>query len=326
MVSGEYVGNKMSPLFLRNIDSICLDGVAERYYRKDMEKEFIFISVPLLAFYRKLLSEDCESNAQWLIEDVMEKLKTRKKCALMTAEEQDRYIEGLAIDLCIPRKIKENNMGKGCFYSTLPTENPLHATIFINVPLELTTGRDGIIEDSDYNDALFKLLFCANEDCASIFNKLLETLGNDNRELFILNYLMPNVKDFVDEICNLTAEEHEAFNKQLEQLHIFKAYDKEELVSLEYAFSVDRIIYQYLKEIQNPSRDIKGWMQENSENAGSLDLLILSTVDECEKVESFAKIVDTTPGYYPLEEDGRDLMLEYMSEEYGYVNGDDEDE
>ena len=57
-----------------------------------------------------------------------------------------------------------------------------------------------------------------------------------------------------------------------------------------------------------------------------LDLLYLSTAGECEKVEDFAKLVDTASGYFPIEKDDRDLMLEYMSDEYGYVNGGDDDE
>ena len=323
LASGNYVGNEMSPLFLKRIDSISVEGNTERYSRRNMEKEFIFISVPILSFYRKLLSDGCKQDAQKRIDDVKSNLKTRRKCALMTPEEQNSYIDGLSVDLCIPRKINESNKGKGCFYSTLPTENPLNSTVFINVPLELTTGRDGIIEDSKYNKAIFRLLFCSSEGSPSIFNRLLEYLADKNRELFMLNCIMPNVIDFVNVICNLTEEEHEVINKGLEKLRIFKAYDNEELVSLESSFSVDRIIYQYQKEVPNPVMNIREWMQDNSENAEELDLLLLTSADECEKTERFAKAVASTPNYFPLVEEDRDFVLEYMSEEYGSVRGDD---
>ena len=326
LANGDYVGNEMSPVFLKKIDSISVEGITERYFRKNMEKEFIFVSVPLLSFYRKILSVRYKQDTQKKIDDTIASLKTRRKCALMSPEEQNSYIEGLSVDLCIPKKIKENNKGKGCFYSTLPTETPLKSTVFINVPLELTTGRDGIIEDSEYNKAIFRLLFGSSDENSSIFNKLLEYLAEENRELFMLSYIMPNVADFVNVICNLTGEERKAINKGLEQLCIFKAYGNEELVSIESSFSVDKIIYQYLKDVPNQVRNIREWMQENSAEAEKLKLLSFSSADECEKTESFAKAVGSPRGRFPLVEEGRDLVLEYMSGEYGSVNGDDDSE
>ena len=55
-------------------------------------------------------------------------------------------------------------------------------------------------------------------------------------------------------------------------------------------------------------------------------MINLSSVEECEKIETFARHVGTPSGYFPLVENDIDLMIEYMSDEYGREEGDDEDE
>ena len=326
LVNGKYVGTKLSPLFLHNIDFIHLKGVDKYYSRTEMRKDYVFAHARLLSFYRSLLLKSNVEDVHDSMEAIRKQLKMRKKCSLMTADEQNDYINSLSVEICIPRKISEDNFGKGCLYSTLPTEKELFSTVFINVPLELSTGRDGIIEDSDYNDAIFKVLFSATDNQQSVFNRLLEFLADKHRELFLLNFIMPDVEKLMERIMHLSGINEEEVRNSFERLMVLPTYNDEELVSMETSYSVDRIIYAYLREVQHPVNNIEAWMKENSERAEDWKLLHLSTFDECDKVESFARIVNSPDGYFPLLEDDRDLMIEYLSNEYGYERDDDEDE
>lgn len=324
LLNGNYYGNTISPLFLKNIDCIRVDGISTVYSRREMEKEFLFIRAPLLAYYEKLLCENKNTDPHSYLSRVIEALKTRKKCALMAPTEQDKYIRGLTVELCIPRRISEKCSGKGCFFSTLPTKDTLPSTLFINLPLELSTGRDRFKEDSTYNKTVFRILFATEGVSSSMFTRLLETLANENKDIFMLNYLNTNVKAFAETISTLTGKAPAYVYKCLEHLKILKAYKKEELVSLANSYSADRIIYQYLREVRNCSYDIESWMQDNINDIINYSLLFLSTVDECDKVENFAKQVGSPDGYFPIRQDDRDLMIEYMSAEYGCVKGDND--
>lgn len=319
LIDGEYVGSKISPLFLKNIDFIRLNDMEKCYSRKAMEQEFIYMKVPLLSFYGRILSECGVRDAVFYIDGIKKDLKTRRKCRLMSPDEQEEYVDSLSIEICIPKRINDSNRGKGCFYSTLPTEEPLFASVFINVPLELTTGRDGIVEESEYNKTVFRTLFTTDEECPSVFNRLFEVIADSNRGIFLLNYIMPDAKSFIETISVLTGEEEKAVCERFERLRILRGYGVEGPVSIAESYSVDRIIYQYLKDVQNSINDIELWMKTQiPEKVSNLKLLDLLTVDECDKVENYARLVNSPSCYFPIEVDDRDLMIEYLSDEYGH--------
>ncbi len=317
LVNGEYVGSNISPLFLKNIDYIYLDGSENFYSREQMKTEYIFLNAPLVSFYSKLLSDQGVEEKEEAVEELRRDLKTRRKCSLMDEDEKNRYVDSISVEICVPRRITEKNRGKGCFYSTLPIERKLYATVFINVPLELTTGRDGLIEESVYNDAIFRAIFSLEEEGASVFNRLFEKIADEHRDLFMLRYIMPEIENFTKTIADFLDEYPDYVFEGFECLRIFKAFGEDELVSLASSYSVDRIIYQYIKEVENTINDIVEWTEEHSVMADDLELLNLSSVEECEMVERFAQYTGTTDGYFPLTENGVDFMLEYMSDEYG---------
>lgn len=325
LMDGEYVGNQISPLFLKNIDYIYLKGYDKHYSRDVMVKEFITMNIKLFSFYKNILLETNVDNVEKVVDELKAELKTRRKCKNMTEDEIKEYIDSLSVDIFIPRKISSKE-DKGCFYSTLPTESMLNAAIFINVPLELTTGRDGIVDSSDFNAAIMKMLFVPQKSETAVFYRLLELLANDNRDIVLLDYFITKIKDFINSISNVCAQDVKVIKKALEYAEIFSAYNKDELVSIRDSYSVDRIICVYQNDIQNPVNDVEEWINNHSDKVDDLSLIMPKTMTGCEKLETFAEAINTVEGYFPLIDDNHDYAVEYMMDEYGYVGGNDSDE
>ena len=328
LMEGQYVGNEVSPLFLKNIDYIYVEGCDKHYSREIMMQDFLFKEVQILPFYKKLLEGNEVQDAYQEISRVKDILKTRRKCKEMADEEErEKYIDSLTFEVCIPRKIDKLNQGKGCFYSTLPTESLTHSTVFMNVPLELTTGRDGIVDDSDYNNSIMRILFKPyNEGCSTILNRLLESIADENRDIFILVFFSTELEKFIKVLSGNELVEVKMLHKALENTKIFRAYKTDEMVSLWDAYSVDRIISRYINEVPDTINDIAEWMQEHSDNAEGLELILPTKVEEYDEMEKFASVVESQEGYYPIQEDNRDFAMEYLMEEYGYIGGGESDE
>ena len=216
LVNGQYTGTRISPLFLKNIDYIYLKGCDKHYSRQTMVQKYIYYNVPIVPFFQKLMLDYGLSCVDVKIESIKEELKTRRKCRIMSPEEADQYINSLTIEVCIPKNIGDD-AGKGCFYSTLPTERSLYASIFINVPLELTTGRDGIVDNSKYNNTIMRMLFgpFINENdredfYTAIFYRMFETMADENRNLFMLDYISPKLEEFINILCSESGADSKA--------------------------------------------------------------------------------------------------------------------
>lgn len=326
LIDGNYVGNHISPLFLKNIDTITLDGEVNTYSRLKMEEEFVYKSVGLVTTYSKILQENGSDDVKYRVEELREALKRRKKCELMQPDERDNYVDSINVELCVPRKLTDKNQGRGHIYSSLPTECCIDASVFINVPLELTTGRDGIIAESGYNKAIFDALFLGIDETPAVFIRLLEMIADENRELFMLNYLTPNTREFAKKIGDLAGIGESAIMENLDSAKLFKTFDTDELVSLQDSYSVDRIIYMYLRDVKECNNDIIAWTHDHSNKTDGLKLLSLANSDECDKVEKFAEAIKSAEGYFPLKGNGEDLTVKFFKDEYGYIEGGEEDE
>lgn len=290
-----------------------------------MQQDFIFLKVPLLACYRRLLKEKEVEGAEAIIDSLMEELKTRRKCRLLTEIEKVEYLDALSIEMCIPKRIGKY-ADKGCFYSTLPTESKLYSSIFINVPLELTTGRDGIVDNSSFNDAVMRMLFNAENIGTAIFFSLLENLAHANRELSIIDYFVGNIRELLGVICNVCDVEETTIKEAFEVAKFFAAYKSDEMVSVSESYSVDGIVCLYLNEVQNFNNDIEEWTIANCEKIKERFLILPKSKEACGRLEDFAKAIDTTSGYFPIVDEGRNYAIEYLMDEYGYVGGDGFDE
>lgn len=326
IMNGEYVGNEVSPLFLKNIDYINVTGCAKNYSRAEMMEEFLFKSVQILPLYKKWLADNnaSEDNLDSIIDD----LKQRRKCQAMSDEGAiDEYLDSLDFEICIPKKVKPMHERKGCFYSTLPTKIDIGVPIFMNIPLELTTGRDGKVDDSVYNAAIMEMIFNpVGEDNKSIFISLMEEFAEQNSDTFMLDYFTGDFSTFLYEIADHDKDRVEGIKDALDTARLFKAYESEEMVSLNTSYSVEKIVYQYLMTVANPENDVETWMSEHYDNVAELNLILPSKVKDGEALEKFAQEIGSTEGYFPVVSDYDDLSILYLMDEYGYVGGDDCDE
>lgn len=327
IAEGAYVGNEVSPLFLKNIDYINVAGCEKTYSKTEMMDSFIYKEINILSFYERILEGVDEDDIEQEIVDIKSQMMTRRKCTTMDEVEKENYVESLTFEVCIPKKINKINQGKGCFYSTLPTEDSTYSSLFMNVPLELTTGRDGKLDNSIYNQAIMKVLFEPfDEEHESVLNSILEELAEETSDIFMLDYIAGQFEEFVNVISNKDEDVIDKVNKSFEKARLFHAYKTGERVSLSNGYSVDKIIVQYLNAVENSENDILEWMRSKFDNAKDYELILPLKATECTELESFAKNVNTPDGYFPVSEDDRDLPMEFLMNEYGYVEGDESDE
>ena len=327
IMNGEYVGRKVSPLFLSDIDYINVEGCENKYSRSKMENEFIFKRTQILPLYKKMLSESANEyeDVKEKLEQILEKLKQRRKCQLMNDDEIEDYLDSLKFELALPKKERTKHRDKGCFYSTLPTEINIKVPMFMNIPLELTTGRDGKIENSIYNDTIMKMIFeplgKANK---SIFTILLEEVAKEHQEIFMTDYFTGDFPILLDEISNHNEKSAESIKFSLNEAKLFVGYKTSDMVSLSNSFSINKVVCQYLMNVDDIKNDIFEWIKKHSENVANYYLILPQRDKDCEALEDFAN--DVGKGrYFPLE-DTEDLSLLYLKEELGYVGENESNE
>ena len=327
LMDGKYVGNNVSPIFLKNIDYIYVDGFENHYSRTEMVKEFIFTSVPVLKTYRHILKEADVENTDYLMYQIKEALKERRKCKAMDNPKKiDEYLESLVFEVCIPKNPTKVSARSGLFYSTLPTESSTESKLFMNVPLELTTGRDGIIDISPFNNKMKEMLFVPyTEDMPSIFTYVLESIVKDNAQLFMLNYIMGNLTGMINLLANDDDSAKEKVTKAFENVKLFRQHQTGVLACIADGYCVDSIICKYISTVKTPINDVSVWMKNHASNVKNWKLILPIEKDNDELMH-FAEIVASAKGYFPIIEKGVDLTVDYFKDEYGFMRKGDDDE
>ena len=92
------------------------------------------------------------------------------------------------------------------------------------------------------------------------------------------------------------------------------------MVSLVEAYGIDIIVYKYLNSVGKDAGDIGEWMMSHSTKACACMLVIPSTLRAHAELEQFARTVGRED-FFPLHEEGRDLAIEFLADEYGHVVG-----
>lgn len=328
IMKGEYVGSEVSPIFLSNIHQINVAGCEESYLRTKMEDEYMFKSIQILPMYKKLLMT-CESEAaEEDLERILEDLKQRRKCQSMYDEQEIlKYLDELTFEMALPKKVGAKQAGKGCFYSTLPTKINLDVPMFMNIPLELTTGRDGKVDSSVYNKAIMKMIFKPYGDSEkSLFTLMLEEYARENQDVFMTDYFAGDFEKFLYEIADRDEDTKESIKESLNAAKLFVAYNLDEMVSLGDSFSVDRIICQYLLNVDSVNSEIFSWLHKHTKKVAEYSLILPKKIKDCDALEKFARDVESCEGYFPIKDASEDLALRYLMEEYGYEGGEDIDE
>ena len=199
--------------------------------------------------------------------------------------------------------------------------------MFMNIPLELTTGRDGKVDSSVYNKAIMKMIFKPYGDSEkSLFTLMLEEYARENQDVFMTDYFAGDFEKFLYEIADRDEDTKESIKESLNAAKLFVAYNLDEMVSLGDSFSVDRIICQYLLNVDSVNSEIFSWLHKHTKKVAEYSLILPKKIKDCDALEKFARDVESCEGYFPIKDASEDLALRYLMEEYGYEGGEDIDE
>lgn len=327
-----FAGNTVSPLFLNNIDvySLRIDAQTERRLtRRDITKEYIIKEERIFPLYQKLLLDEGKSEEEenGIINNIAVRLRTRTKCKIMSDCEFNDYLAHIAVTVAFPRKLeKETN---GLFYSTLPTNAKTHISAYINLPLELSTGRNEVMDESDFNKCIMEIVFGNKETGISIMDTILQAIAEENPEKEIFLYLYGHIKEYVQMLSSKTGQVVQEFEDSIDKIKIFHAYPDRHLTSLSSSFSVEPILYRYLARVGTEvNNDIYEWLQSNTTGIENCDLIyVTQDIDKmCEALKKFNVDLERPKGYVPLQTENEDVVMDYFIAEYGasYEEGEDD--
>lgn len=317
-----YVGRVASPLFLENIHSYRLiidDNEKYDITRDEIIKGYYVIKRNLMDAYESAISAsfdtpELEEHRKLIRSDI----KKRKKCEVMSDKEFDDYINGLTISICVPLDL--TNKVEGVFFSTLPTTDKTRLSMFINLPFELNTGRDEIQKDLPYNRRIMNMVFSCPKNSLSVFGRILQQIALELPEKEVFEYIKEDIAGWLDFI-SVDDDDKLLHREELERLSLFHAYPDNELVSINQSYSLDRVIYQYMRTSDDIKHEIMQWLHKNIRSSQAYRMLAIrkAPATTCESLEKFVKDIGFMERRYPLVDDMKDIVVEYFRDEYGAV-------
>lgn len=317
--SGHYESGTVSPLFLSNIDGYELNGQENRIFRSDMEQGYYYRKINIYDTYRELLqdnkfgSEEIESKSDELV--VL--LEDRRKKRGMNEDEFKNYVKSLSLSVCIPKKYDKNYSGR--FYSTLPTKNNTGIAVNINIPLELTTGRDAIDKNSLYNKKLIGFLFDTPDTEISVFSYLLKKVSEEKNGIELINYIagIDELTSWAEQITNgINVNIQHSIKWDLRYMPLLNAAGKETLISLDEGFCLDYIAHKFINNNPQNNELIQKWLFENTEIGKNFDFVMISSEDKHEKLLKLAEYTAECKDRYPYTGEG-ELSLKFFDYVYG---------
>lgn len=306
-----YLDSTISPLFLENIKEYHCNLSSEVIKREDILENYYYHKISIMDYYKGIVN--ILPNKLTLIEEAYSILKTRTKCQYMTEKEQTEYIDSLEIAVCIPRKPDES---KCYFYSTLKTEERSHISVNINIPFELSTARDAIMRDSEYNKKLNEIIFSPVKGMRSMFGRILQDIVHKEQVKNFWTCISGDIKEFIS-FFN-TSNENDKI-EDIKNWNIFDPYKKNIYVSLNQGYSVEEIIYRYLHEVDESEirTDFIDWIK--TKKCKRIESRVLIDI-QTKYYSRFDKLANSlglkTEGIYPLVENPRSVALLYFKDEY----------
>lgn len=276
-------------LFLENIS--CYEYKGSTLTKSEFEKKYYYEK-------EKLFDDDSiDSNTN------IESVKTRKKLKDKSDEEIKTYLNKLHISVYIPKEINEKNKSGGV-YSTLPTDLKFGSPIYINMPLELTTGRDDNLEN-EYNKKIFERIFKDNDnDCVfnKIMNKLAQTINLENKCL--LPYLTKKYSESEKRLLNIDLSENS------KNIKFLKVYGTDELVSINEGYTLIAPLYEFIERFDEGFDIVKEYINSS---IGLQSCYIVENIELIAEVNEFAKYLGNQS--YPVSVD----FLEFLEEKKFYT-------
>jgi hypothetical protein len=289
-----------------------IDQIRAYYYYK---------KVPIIETYESILRGNSLVSVEGdrvstRISEAKEILRTRRKCKAMTNFEFERYCDGLSITLCIPKKVTEAHKNGGIF-STLPTTNKMHAAIYMNIPLELSTGRNEMMKNSDFNQQIKKMIFSSLTAGHSLLGFILEKMATELPDIDIYQYF----KNTLSEFLNFIAIELENRNERVNEfaaLKVFHCMNSNELISLGEGYLLPGIIYKYMLSVAEPKKAVESWLCEKKAMAGRKLLSVGKNQNQVDTrvkdIEGIASELQCKADYFPALE--LDEVIQYFTAEY----------
>ena len=319
-----YESTKVSPIFLDNIAQYeLLINDTEQYSitRKDILKGYHIVSMPLLSSFFELLPEETtEEQKNELHSSIAEDLRKRTKCSVMTDDEFQTYIDNINIRVCFPRKLSRRDVQKnmGCFYSTLPTETLTHLSLHINLPLELTTGRNNVLQESPYNKRIFELAFHGIPEGKSVFGHILETAALELPEQEMFLYFGDGVDEWTEYVSYGYEIKKRRMLSELKGLRILHAYPDNALISVEGSYSIDYVVYQYMLRVDSVQIDFRSWSQSHCKEISGMNLVNIrkDPAETVEALEKFARDIKANTRNYPVSQKYPFIVYDYLIGEY----------
>ena len=318
-----YIETTVSPLFLDNIDNYDLMIDGEEHFsisREEILKGYYLLKKPILATYESLFPNDTsELEKQTIIENIKNELRKRVKCSVMTEEEFQEYVESISITICFPKKMQGRI--QGYYYSTLPTTQSTKSALAINLPLELSTGRNGILQDSDFNHCIMELVYQKRNHPLSVYGLMLQEAAENMPDNEIFEYIKDDITEWIDKFCKKEPTAKEQLIEEVSEWNIFHSYPDNALVSISDSFSVDSIIYQYLASGIDNTEDFLKWCQKYRQEFYWLNMIYFkkNIVKTTEALEGFVKDLRKRQEYYPVSKKYNLIVYDYFCEEYEEV-------
>lgn len=317
-----YTDGQASPLFLEKISGYKLIINGNRTFsvtRDEIIKGYHFIKKPLLkTFTDLLLKDENEETVDNIVSIIRESLRKRLKCKAMTDVEFEDYINNINITICFPEKMEKKV--EGVFYSTLPTKTVTNSALFINLPLELTTGRDAVLKGSTskYNECIFDMVFRCGKQSKSVYGIMLEEAAENMPEKEIFEYIGPGITNWISNLSEGNESKANSFKNELQNLRLFHSYPNNKLVALNDSYSVDSVVYQYLVSEAPRRNDIERWIKQHYIPANKMHMINIrkNVVKTTEALEKFADDLGIQGGKYPLSKSLIMMVYDYFAEEY----------
>lgn len=313
-------------LALQNIDQYTFSYSKGVFHlsREELLDNYYQAEVPLLALYRKLLEKNQPvSIVNDKIHAIKAELKKRKKCSVMSEDEFEKYVTSLPMSVYIPKK--KENVKSGVLYSTLPTSRTIGASFYINMPIELSTGRNEILDESAFNKAIWKIVFERDGSSYSVMNYLLCNIVARCSDLDLYKYFNGNIDDYIDLISAGNEERAALFRKEIDCIPIFRSYPDGKPVALCSAFTAQDIVYEYLYSDVEKKTNYVQWVNQTYLNGNHMSLLTLKkhSSDEIEELNQLASSIGEDEHRFPITIGDAYMEITYFEKEYG-IGGRDE--
>lgn len=302
-------------LGLRNISEYhfsSIDGT-HALTRNQILQKFYYKDLPLIETYRQLHSGAAPDSLQVLKEN----LRTRKKCVVMSNAEFEHYLQQLTVAVYVPRKIG----GNGLYYSTLPTAKVSGCSMFIDVPLELSTGRNEIMVDSLFNHSIMRMLYYPDGAQCSVMSHVLSCIARENSDCRLYEYI-PNVDAYLSAIAGDSIEEKNTIRGELFNLPIVHAQNQATLLPVSRVFTAPLIVYDYMHNVKESITQYDTWLRSNHSESVPVGNTLASYNDGTRTaLRHFAIDVGASTNHYPLGGSENEYVIQYFETEYGTEGG-----